>query len=232
MAIAQSTRSCSVSSCDRPMRARGWCPLHYVRWLRQGDPMKLGRPGRPPGRYRRRCQVTACSRLRYGRGLCAMHYRRWRRHGTPDVITKRPHGAGTLSVALGYRRIVIKTKGRNRVFLEHRLVMERILGHVLGAREHVHHIDGDRLNNDPANPMIISPEEHSRLHHQKTPTAAGSAAAASARSSPGATSRSSPSGPCCPSLDDPSPCGCVRCVASSVPSSSPLQRRSSALVRQ
>jgi hypothetical protein len=29
---------CSVSGCDRPVRARGWCGAHYMRWRRNGDP--------------------------------------------------------------------------------------------------------------------------------------------------------------------------------------------------
>lgn len=29
--------SCSVPTCDRPVRARGWCASHYRRWQRHGD---------------------------------------------------------------------------------------------------------------------------------------------------------------------------------------------------
>jgi hypothetical protein len=30
--------TCSVLDCERPVRARGWCELHYNRWKRHGDP--------------------------------------------------------------------------------------------------------------------------------------------------------------------------------------------------
>lgn len=35
--------------------------------------------------------------------------------------------------------------------LEHRVVMERVLGRELFPGENVHHIDGDKRNNDPDN---------------------------------------------------------------------------------
>lgn len=34
-------RLCDVDGCDRQHKARGWCHLHYRRWLRNGDPLTL-----------------------------------------------------------------------------------------------------------------------------------------------------------------------------------------------
>jgi hypothetical protein len=55
----------------------------------------------------------------------------------------------------------------------HRLVMELHLGRYLAKSEHVHHIDGNTLNNEISNLMIMSNSEHSKLHyhhiHNTTP---------------------------------------------------------------
>lgn len=47
---------------------------------------------------------------------------------------------------------------------EHRLIMQNKLGRKLLSSEHVHHIDGDPKNNNPENLMIVSAEEHIRIH--------------------------------------------------------------------
>lgn len=55
------------------------------------------------------------------------------------------------------------TAVNNRV-REHRLVMERKLGRALRRDEHVHHIDGDKTNNDLSNLVVMSKSEHMKLH--------------------------------------------------------------------
>ena len=32
--------TCRIETCDKPVIARGWCNLHYRRWLHNGDPNK------------------------------------------------------------------------------------------------------------------------------------------------------------------------------------------------
>jgi hypothetical protein len=32
------TKECSITGCPNPSRRRGWCPKHYNRWKRHGDP--------------------------------------------------------------------------------------------------------------------------------------------------------------------------------------------------
>lgn len=48
--------------------------------------------------------------------------------------------------------------------LEHRVVMERHLNRRLTDSEIVHHRDGDRSHNDPANLEIMTQSDHARLH--------------------------------------------------------------------
>ena len=46
---------------------------------------------------------------------------------------------------------------------EHRLVMAEHLGRPLRSDEHIHHIDGNRTNNDVSNLMILDNSEHIRI---------------------------------------------------------------------
>jgi hypothetical protein len=34
-------KMCSVSGCEKPVRARGWCSTHHQRWRMHGDPLAL-----------------------------------------------------------------------------------------------------------------------------------------------------------------------------------------------
>jgi len=51
---------------------------------------------------------------------------------------------------------------------EQRLVMEAKLGRYLTPEEVVHHIDGDKENNDPDNLMLFANNgEHTRFHAEQ-----------------------------------------------------------------
>lgn len=71
-----------------------------------------------------------------------MHYHRWVRHGDPLKTVRRPKGTGHITKA-GYRSIAGE--------LEHRIVMEKVLGRPLREFEEVHHINGVRADNRPEN---------------------------------------------------------------------------------
>ena len=38
-----SKKTCSISDCDKPVKARGWCSMHYDRWSKHGDPLEQRR---------------------------------------------------------------------------------------------------------------------------------------------------------------------------------------------
>lgn len=38
--VKGSTPTCVIDGCDRPMKAKGWCSVHWQRWWKHGDPLK------------------------------------------------------------------------------------------------------------------------------------------------------------------------------------------------
>lgn len=63
------------------------------------------------------------------------------------------------------RTLLIRDGGRRR--RAHRVIMERLLGRPLSDNEHVHHLDKNPLNNDPANLQVMTKAEHERLEERR-----------------------------------------------------------------
>lgn len=84
----KATRPCSVDGCSRGGRiVRGFCPLHYARVLRTGDPGSAEKL-HAVSYEGQSCKVDGCSDIPRARGFCMPHYKRWRRWGDPNV--RRP----------------------------------------------------------------------------------------------------------------------------------------------
>jgi len=89
----------------------------------------------------------------------------WQAHPDRDAFKlKISTSKARTRLRAGYRRIYIIGRGR---IMEHRYVAEQILGRPLRPDEHVHHIDGDRLNNAPENLRIVDNLKHQTFHAQK-----------------------------------------------------------------
>lgn len=75
-------------------------------------------------------------------------------------------------VRTGHPRPLIRSKYKHKagpdgkLYSEHRLIMEAHLGRKLGPTEHVHHIDGNKRNNELSNLLVIRRERHVSLHFQ------------------------------------------------------------------
>lgn len=70
------TKKCSIDGCDKEVKARGWCAMHYMRFRRHGDPLASRTPILV-------CTIDGCERDHSGRGLCLMHLKRLYRNGDP-----------------------------------------------------------------------------------------------------------------------------------------------------
>lgn len=92
-------------------------------------------------------------------------HHKWR--GVPDYCrghnpaSERKPREDSSFIRNGYRYVWVAPRTYRG---EHRVVMERILGRRLGRWEAVHHIDHDRLNNDPSNLMLLTYREHIHQH--------------------------------------------------------------------
>lgn len=56
---------------------------------------------------------------------------------------------------------------KDGLVMEHRLVMEGLIGRFLTPDEVVHHIDGNKQNNDPSNLELMTKKQHSIFHNQR-----------------------------------------------------------------
>ncbi|MFF8556606.1 hypothetical protein ACF058_27725 [Streptomyces sp. NPDC015501] len=80
---------CGVEACQNAAESRGWCPKHYWRWKKYGDPDTPVRvySTAAPALGTRQCTVSGCERPRRTKEWCGTHYARWRKEG--DVAGER-----------------------------------------------------------------------------------------------------------------------------------------------
>lgn len=130
--------------------AKGLCTGHYQRKRVKGHPTADG-PLLP--NYKKRatfteCSVDGCDRTSRvaSRSLCSMHYQRWQKHGDHTILVRNTTGRSLN--ANGYVQL---STGSTRMVLEHRAVMEQMLGRPLLPSENVHHLNGERADNRPEN---------------------------------------------------------------------------------
>jgi len=114
------------------------------------------------------CSVDDCDddTSKGGFGFCGKHAQRFRRYGDAYFVTSKEQSRINNRQAQLARIDDVKPSTYRKLFgrHEHRVIGEMIAGRKLLTNEHVHHMDGDKHNNDPANLQILTAEEHARLH--------------------------------------------------------------------
>lgn len=163
-------RPCTVDGCGKRPRARGLCAMHYCRLWRKrkkgevstwGDAERRGRTQEP-------CAVSGCGRVVLAKKLCSMHYRRRLLTGEVGEAAprkrERPYGNGWRDPKSGYVYITDRTRPGGYQ-LEHRYVMEQVLGRQLYRWENVHHRNGVRDDNRPSNlELWVKPQPAGQRH--------------------------------------------------------------------
>lgn len=92
------------------------------------------------------CLVEGCETKAKSKGYCNMHWLRLQRLGEVGPVGKIVRGRYYDSS--GY--VVVRKEGSRKI-LEHRLIMEQLLGRDLQPCENVHHKNGIRDDNTPEN---------------------------------------------------------------------------------
>jgi hypothetical protein len=117
------------------------------------------------------CRIKGCNNTteKGSGGMCGMHTQRVRRYGDPNYVTPEQQRREN-NRAAQLRRVeqvrpdtYRKLHGRH----EHRVVAEQMLGRPLKRNEIVHHIDGNKHNNDPSNLQVMTQSEHMKAHWQE-----------------------------------------------------------------
>lgn len=143
--------------CDKPAKSDGYCQTHYMRVRRTGDagsPELIAHSSRQSKYAGETCKAELdgkrCGRTPKALGWCPMHYHRWKRTGDPlGKWGLEPRQSQGYTTTDGYRMTPERRNGRP--VLEHRLVMEQIIGRPLHRFEEPHHKNGLRADNTPGN---------------------------------------------------------------------------------
>lgn len=83
------------------------------------------------------------------------------KNGTIKLNRKGKNGNGGYISHDGYKLVLTGFKEHQ---YEHRKIIEDFLGRKLTKNEFIHHIDGDKLNNNIENLILCSKNEHFEIH--------------------------------------------------------------------
>jgi hypothetical protein len=115
-APAKDRRVCShPDGCDRPLRARGMCEMHYRRWKKWGH---LGGAERLRVSRGQTCIIEGCDRGQLARHLCGRHYDQQRYERAASIIICTVDGCD--NTATRGRYVSSREKGENaRCFIHY-----------------------------------------------------------------------------------------------------------------
>jgi len=171
---------CGLKGCTRRPKARGLCMYHYQRARKSGAlEAKIERVSK----YQcEPCIVKGCTGRPVSRFMCSKHAQQREagiidengRQLRPLINRGRTPKDGPIYDGAGY--VLVRPPAdytgptRQGRVLEHRLVVAQKLGRPLQPHEVVHHIDGNRRNNDPSNLTLLTQRDHPPAHEHTEET--------------------------------------------------------------
>lgn len=145
---------CEADDCDRPIYCMNVCQTHYYRNAgKDREDWDLS-PIRRWVKQSKTCKMEGCERKSQSHSLCGMHLFRFKKYGDPGIDGMIRPGDSRFKMRSGYIKIHNpnhKNANCDGYVLEHRLVMEQMLGRPLRKFENVHHVNGIRDDNRPEN---------------------------------------------------------------------------------
>lgn len=162
-------RTCEVEECNTSILSRGMCGKHYQRWKKYKDPL-IDKPIKKKSKTGKYLVCENCGETFY---RCPSEIKKGSyKYCSRDCGFTGQRGKlkniKPLEDKNWYvnRRGYLQTTVRRKRILRHRWVMEQHLGRKLKPSEKVRHLDGDKLNNDIDNLVIMSDYLHSKTHRQ------------------------------------------------------------------
>lgn len=154
---------CSVDGCGIKIYAGGYCSIHYQRVRKHGN---AGPSHRLVAKSIGICSVEGCGKKANCGNYCYMHYERIKKYGDAGQINplRRKNGMGTIDKNTGYCSISKKDGSKNLI---HRIIAENVLGKKLPKDSVVHHVDGNKLNNNNDNLVICENDSYHKLIHKR-----------------------------------------------------------------
>lgn len=136
----------------------GWNAFVHGHHIRLNNP---NASGHEPWNKGNRCHTFKCMNCK----KCVQHVDKTRQFCSKECsdayLSGERHPFWKGGVRTRYRHVWVNGHSKK----EHRVIMERIMGRALKRRERVHHIDGDGLNNKPANLHLFHCEGCHQFHH-------------------------------------------------------------------
>ena len=108
---------CKIDNCNREIKAKELCLMHYKRLRNGNTPEQMLRPPRTFISRIGSCIHDPCDEKKDSGGYCYLHYHRLRKGSNMDAPPRRKNGEGHINKR-GYK--IIKWKGKYTT--EHRVI--------------------------------------------------------------------------------------------------------------